>query len=1169
MTSEEDRTVTRLVQKALRRHKRGHAIDLSAIDKGNADIASEVRTRLAAKGVDLSISQVARQTDDIHLEQTQGNAAGREFEQIAVSASLAQLERYQLIRRLGSGAMGEVYRAHDLNLSRDVAIKVPRIEGVNEQVVRERFRREAQAVAQLDHPGICRLHDFGEVDGLPYLTMSYVKGKPLSFFMTAKQFQVRQAVVLVGRIAKSLHHAHLQGVLHRDLKPANILINQEGKPIVTDFGLACFYDNSVRSRMTTDGDFMGSPAYMSPEQARGDLRQIGPPTDIYSLGVILYELLTGELPFSGKPMAIIGQLIADDIQAPLVSTIRPEANPSIDRICAKMLAKRIEDRYSTLEEVEKDLGSFVKGAPTSSDESTGLTDEMVTVDDSSISTRDAKIKGSHADSDRTLKGYKTMGLGALAVVLIAGLAHTFSGDLLEFGNIGNAPPVLPEKTGESAPAVVELFAQQIFDPIKRAEFEPLSLKFASPDAESQKGVSFELTGDVPDGCRINSETGVLEWTPSRGQGGQAYVWQVQARLPGQPPQSVTLAANITPAKPLLNATETELSINEFDPVAISLATGYDPGTPIRYTLVGDPPAGCEFNESTGVLRWTPKADQGGQQYNIVVAASTQSRGDDLEQITVTVNVKKAQPLLKTFPDPIEAEELFDLRIPTATEDTLDPQEVQFTLLGHYPEGCEIDSKTGVIRWTPRDGDGDQEYSFEVRATTDGRPKEIQELRIHVAPSFKPEDALPDVHSPLPPTVATAVDREEFRDRIKEIVDHLQGSGINQRTKERELALEYDKLVRRFGESDRVEYAYGLFLQRWEKLDEALEHFSKLTASSPWSLDAQESIVWSHLEPTDDVQFRDEMTRLLEQIRRADEAGKITEEERLFRTYWCGQLVALFPELMPPDSGQRDDFEQIALSVVPPKDIRCFKSGVFRMRHDLAASKDKHRDEQQAERTALEERLEVANVGLQEVETQITTLNTQRQELETEFNQIKAKLEQALEKPRSDLKKAEIETGPVFQAYAATQSALGVAQKEVATLTGELANISDDVELYAKTSQRLSNANERVVGLTNDLARQAPSFKAANDRLSKFQAQILDLKQQQQAALVNYSRHKSKLDSDSDQKKIDSLLRRKRNEAERVQRDLDKLEPFRVRLEDYDELFEFTKRGSRIINSIPN
>ncbi|MCA9091596.1 MAG: serine/threonine protein kinase, partial [Planctomycetaceae bacterium] len=172
---------------------------------------------------------------DTDLEHAHISADGLPVDETIVSDSLGQLKRYRLIQQLGSGAMDIVYLAHDLMLSRYIIIKVPRIDDANYnyEVVRFRFRREAQAIAQLDHPGICRLHDFGEVGGLPYLTMTYIKGKPLSHFLATKQFQVRQAVVLVGRIAKALRHAHLQGVLHRDLKPANILINQEGKPIVT------------------------------------------------------------------------------------------------------------------------------------------------------------------------------------------------------------------------------------------------------------------------------------------------------------------------------------------------------------------------------------------------------------------------------------------------------------------------------------------------------------------------------------------------------------------------------------------------------------------------------------------------------------------------------------------------------------------------------------------------------------------------------------------------------------------------------------------------------------------------------------------------------------------------------------------------------------------------
>ncbi len=198
----------------------------------------------------------------------------------------------------GSGAMGDVYLADDTQLDRPVALKIPRFSDDRDDELIERFYREARAAATVRHPNLCPVYDAGEIDGIHYLSMAFIEGRPLcDLLSTKKRFAPRDAATLILKLAKALNAAHTSGVIHRDLKPANIMIDSHDEPIIMDFGLSR-RTNKEDSRLTQSGLVMGSPAYMSPEQVEGESEKIGPPSDIYSLGIVFYELLTGQVPFS-------------------------------------------------------------------------------------------------------------------------------------------------------------------------------------------------------------------------------------------------------------------------------------------------------------------------------------------------------------------------------------------------------------------------------------------------------------------------------------------------------------------------------------------------------------------------------------------------------------------------------------------------------------------------------------------------------------------------------------------------------------------------------------------------------------------------------------------------------------------------------------------------------
>ena len=188
----------------------------------------------------------------------------------------ARFGRYRLLKLLGQGGMGTVYLAHDAQLDRPVALKIPQFDADEGPQILTRFYREAKAAALVQHPNICPLYDTGEIDGVPYLTMAFLEGKPLGEFVRAKPPTPRQSAFLVRKLALALQEAHKRGVIHRDLKPANVMIDRRGEPIVMDFGLARRTSRGD-TRVTQEGAVLGTPAYMPPEQITGKVEAMGPP----------------------------------------------------------------------------------------------------------------------------------------------------------------------------------------------------------------------------------------------------------------------------------------------------------------------------------------------------------------------------------------------------------------------------------------------------------------------------------------------------------------------------------------------------------------------------------------------------------------------------------------------------------------------------------------------------------------------------------------------------------------------------------------------------------------------------------------------------------------------------------------------------------------------------
>ena len=269
-----------------------------------------------------------------------------------------QFGRYRILKKLGAGGMGAVYLAEDQQLERRVALKVPRFGPDDGPEVLERFYREARAAAKIVHPNICRVYDVGEEDGIPYLTMDYIEGKPLTAFADGEKLaSQRQVALTIRKIAMALQEAHHRGIIHRDLKPSNIMITRRSEPVVMDFGLAREV-NREDARITASGAVLGTPAYMPPEQVRGDHEAVGPASDVYSLGIILYELLTGELPFAGPPGAVLGAILHGEPASP--STLRTDIDPQLEALCMTMIAKEVENRFDSMAQLAEMLTEYLR-----------------------------------------------------------------------------------------------------------------------------------------------------------------------------------------------------------------------------------------------------------------------------------------------------------------------------------------------------------------------------------------------------------------------------------------------------------------------------------------------------------------------------------------------------------------------------------------------------------------------------------------------------------------------------------------------------------------------------------------------------------------------------------------------------------------------------------------
>ena len=338
---------------------RGEVIDIEAICEENSDISGELKRLLGA----VLVTDTAGAVVDEGLAR---NSSAGQPGQAARWRSLklpTTVGDYELLEELGRGGMGVVFRARQISLGREVAIKMILRGRLASDVDLNRFLAEASATAKLEHPNIVPVYDVGDVDGRPFFSMKLIDGVTLAELVQTGPLPQRRAAEILQSIARAIGSAHRAGILHRDLKPSNVLVSKDGTALISDFGLAkqsgpASEDDETKQDLTRSGMLLGTPAYMSPEQASGRRANVGPSSDIYGLGCVLYFALTGRSPYiADSPMDVVMMVIEQDPVPPRV--LRPNLDRDLEMIVVRCMQKPMDLRYETADALADDLAAYL------------------------------------------------------------------------------------------------------------------------------------------------------------------------------------------------------------------------------------------------------------------------------------------------------------------------------------------------------------------------------------------------------------------------------------------------------------------------------------------------------------------------------------------------------------------------------------------------------------------------------------------------------------------------------------------------------------------------------------------------------------------------------------------------------------------------------------------
>jgi serine/threonine-protein kinase len=339
--------------------QRGEHPDIETAARANPEIATELRelwgAMLLADAIGKSGADGSRTVDNQSCDTSDSSPPAQSFGD------------YDLVEEIGRGAMGVVYKAHQRSLNRTVAVKMLLHSDFATRADFTRFRVEAESAARLQHPNVVPVYEVGTHDGRPYFSMKFVEGMTLAQLVAAGPLPPQDAARYLVPVCRAIAHAHRQGILHRDLKPSNVLIDREGVPHVSDFGLAKRLPSEAtnsRPNLTQTGAIVGTPCYMPPEQAAGNRGQLGPGSDIYSLGAMLYELISGRPPFQAATHLDTLMLVLEQEPVP-PRLLNRRVDRALEMICLKCLQKPPDLRYATADDLANDLEAYLNGEPVS------------------------------------------------------------------------------------------------------------------------------------------------------------------------------------------------------------------------------------------------------------------------------------------------------------------------------------------------------------------------------------------------------------------------------------------------------------------------------------------------------------------------------------------------------------------------------------------------------------------------------------------------------------------------------------------------------------------------------------------------------------------------------------------------------------------------------------
>jgi WD40 repeat protein/tRNA A-37 threonylcarbamoyl transferase component Bud32 len=359
-------------ERVARTESQSESSDPPSHPNGETALGSIIGTPARAAGQD----DGGATTADIHSDSTAGPTSANDPSSTVAQEHQCDLETdspiasrtsrfladYEVLCEVARGGMGIVYRARQVHLNRIVALKLVRDPSLASYTELRRFRAEADAIAQLDHPNIVPIYEVGQVEDQPYFSMKLIEGGNLTAHVARLREDPRAAATLMAKVARAVHFAHQRAILHRDIKPSNILLGEDDEPFVSDFGLAKRIGPDSGAAATVTGAVMGTPAYMPPEQARGGTKSVTTAADVYSLGATLYETLTGRPPFAGDSAAEILRRVLDEAPA-RPRTLNAGVDRDLETICLKCLEKEPGRRYGSAEALAEDLGLWLEGRP--------------------------------------------------------------------------------------------------------------------------------------------------------------------------------------------------------------------------------------------------------------------------------------------------------------------------------------------------------------------------------------------------------------------------------------------------------------------------------------------------------------------------------------------------------------------------------------------------------------------------------------------------------------------------------------------------------------------------------------------------------------------------------------------------------------------------------------